>query len=81
MLAKLQKWGNSQGVRIPKHLLSLASLKEGDEIEIIAECDKIVIRRPQIQKKYTLQELFAEYQADDRSSEVDWGKPVGKEEW
>lgn len=81
MLAKLQKWGNSQGVRIPKHLLALASLKEGDVIEITAEYDKIIIRRPQTQKKYTIQELFADYSIDGHSPEVEWGEPVGKEEW
>lgn len=82
MLAKLQKWGNSQGVRIPKQLLALASFKEGDDIEIIAEYDKIIIRHPEVApKKYTIQELFAESQADYQPSEEDWGTPSGKEEW
>lgn len=82
MLAKLQKWGNSQGVRIPKQLLALASLKEGDDIEIIAEYDKIIIRHPEpVPKKYTIQELFAESEADYRTSEEEWGVPSGKEEW
>ena len=82
MLAKLQKWGNSQGVRIPKQLLALASLKEGDDIELIAESGKIVIRRPRAAlKKYTIQELFAGYQPDDQSAEAEWGAPSGKEKW
>jgi antitoxin component of MazEF toxin-antitoxin module len=34
MLAKIQKWGNSQGIRIPKQLLALASFKEGDDINL-----------------------------------------------
>lgn len=82
MLAKIQKWGNSQGIRIPKQLLALASLKEGDEVELIAEYDKIIIRRARsVEKKYTLQELFADYQAEEHPGEVDWGPPAGKEEW
>ena len=82
MLAKLQKWGNSQGIRIPKQLLALASFKEGDDIEIIAEYDKIIIRHPEVVlKKYTIQELFADYETNHQSSEEEWGAPSGKEEW
>jgi antitoxin MazE len=82
MLAKLQKWGNSQGVRIPKQLLVLASFKEGEDVEIIAEHDKIVIRHSRVSlKKYTIQELFADYQSNHNPSEEEWGSPSGKEEW
>jgi antitoxin MazE len=82
MLAKLQKWGNSQGVRIPKQLLALASFKEGDDLEITAESDKIIIQHPVAKlKKYTIQELFAGYLAGDKSAEEEWGVPSGKEEW
>lgn len=82
MLAKLKKWGNSQGVRIPKQLLALASFKEDDEIEIIAEYDKIIIRHPvTMPKKYTIQELYDDYQANDHPAEEEWGSPSGKEEW
>ena len=34
MLAKIQKWGNSQGLRISKNLLSDAQLDVGDEVDI-----------------------------------------------
>ena len=33
--SKLQKWGNSFGVVIPKKVVAENKLKEGDEIEII----------------------------------------------
>lgn len=82
MITKLQKWGNSQGVRIPKQLLMLASFKEGDDIEIIAEYDKIVIRHPEkLIKKYKIEELFAEYNNGNKVIEEEWGVPSGKEEW
>lgn len=81
MLAKLQKWGNSQGIRIPKQLLSIASFKEGDEVEITAEYDKIIIRHVEKPiKKYNIEELFADYGAGTKQVEVDWGTPSGKEE-
>ena len=82
LLARVQKWGNSQGIRIPKNILRLASMKEGDEVEIIAEYNQIIIRRtPPIIKPYSLQELFSQYEVEEQPKEVDWGSPSGKEEW
>jgi antitoxin MazE len=82
MYSTIQKWGNSQGIRIPKLLLSIASMKEGDDIEIIAEYDKIIIKpRQKNVKKYKIEELLGDYNAKDKPGEVDWGLPAGKEEW
>ncbi|ADG81412.1 AbrB/MazE/SpoVT family DNA-binding domain-containing protein [Thermincola potens] len=82
MMAKIQKWGNSQGIRIPKQLLAIASIKEDDEVELIAEYGKIIIRRARKkEKKYTIQELFADYKAEYTPDEEEWGPPVGREEW
>ncbi|MBT9132590.1 MAG: hypothetical protein DDT33_01113 [Firmicutes bacterium] len=33
MIGKIQKWGNSNGIRIPKQLLAIASLREDEEVE------------------------------------------------
>ncbi len=43
MHTKIQKWGNSQGVRIPKSVLSTADFTEGEEVEIVAVEGKIII--------------------------------------
>lgn len=80
--AKVQKWGNSQGVRIPKYILEKAKLNEGDTVEISVEDDKIVIFRPKRQlKQYTIGELFENYRAEYKPEEPDLGEPIGKEEW
>ena len=34
MLSKIQKWGNSQGIRISKNLLENSYIKIGDEVDI-----------------------------------------------
>ncbi len=81
MLARLQKWGNSQGIRIPKQLLLTASFKEGDEVDITAEYDKIIIKHVEKPvKKYRIEELFADYSGGTKQAEEDWGIPSGKEE-
>jgi len=37
MLTKIQKWGNSQGIRFPKTLLDELQIHVGDEVNISVE--------------------------------------------
>ncbi|MCA1795800.1 MAG: hypothetical protein LC660_18370 [Desulfobacteraceae bacterium] len=39
MFAKIQKWGNSQGLRLAKNLLADAQLNIGDEVDIKVKKD------------------------------------------
>ncbi len=77
MLTKIQKWGNSQGVRIPKSILSLGNFTENEEIEIIALDGKIVIEHSKRHK--TLKERFENYDSNYQCSEWNTGSPVGRE--
>ena len=45
MATKLQKWGNSFAVRIPKELVQKLRLREGSAVEVREETSRIVIRR------------------------------------
>ena len=56
MSAKIQKWGNSLGVRIPKALIKEAKLDENSEVEIQHKNGNIIIMP--IQKKYLLSDLL-----------------------
>lgn len=79
---KVQKWGNSQGIRIPKYILDKAEINEGDVVEIALEDNKIIIfQSKRVLKKYTINDLFKDYKGDYKPKEQDWGEPVGKEEW
>ena len=51
MEARLQKWGNSAGVRIPSSILKSLNIKTNDILNIEQEEDKIVISIPK-KKKY-----------------------------
>ncbi len=77
MLSKIQKWGNSQGIRIPKSILSSADFNEGEDVEIIAVDGKIVIEHANRHK--TLKERFANYTGDYKCSEWATGKSKGQE--
>lgn len=78
MYATIQKWGNSQGIRLPKHLLETLGLQENDQVEIAQERDLIVIRKAGARHK-TLEERMAGFDGNYTFSEYDWGKPVGNE--
>jgi len=77
MLAKIQKWGNSQGVRIPKSILSSADFSEDEEVEIIAIDGRIVIEHSKRHKP--LKERLKNYNGDYQCSEWDTGSPIGQE--
>jgi antitoxin MazE len=82
MLAKIQKWGNSQGIRLTKNLLADAQLEVGDEVDIGVK-DGIMIVTPvkKIRGKYNLKDLVARIPENYQTGEVDWGDSVGKEAW
>lgn len=82
MLAKIQKWGNSQGLRLTKNLLAEAQLGVGDEVDISVR-DGIMIVTPvkKIRGKHSLKDLVARIPENYQTGEVDWGDPVGKEVW
>ena len=82
MLAKIQKWGNSQGLRLAKKLLENAQLGVGDEVDISVK-DGIMIVKPakRIRGRHNLKDLVARIPENYQTGEIDWGKPVGKEAW
>ena len=82
MHAKVQKWGNSQGLRIPKNLLSDAQLNVGDEVDVsVKEGIMIVAPAKRVRGRHRLKDLVAHIPENYRPGEVGWGEPVGKEVW
>ena len=80
MKTKIQRWGNSLAVRIPKALAQETALDEGDEVNVRADHDAIVVeRRPP--GKYRLSDLVAGVTRANRHDAVDLGKPQGREVW
>jgi antitoxin MazE len=52
MIATIQKWGNSQAIRLPKAILETACLKENEQVQILAEQGKIVIIKQRSKKEH-----------------------------
>ena len=80
MVAKVQKWGNSQGLRLPKHVLESADIAVGDDVEVIPQEGQIFIKKVS-KRKFDLAEMVSRMPRKYRVHEEGFGKPVGKEEW
>lgn len=82
MITTIQKWGNSQGLRITRQLLDEARIAVGDKVDVAVRDGLIVIAPArQIRGRLSLQSLVEAIPKDYRAQEMDWGKPVGKEVW
>ena len=80
MTTTIQKWGNSQGVRIPKTILEDAGWNENEEIIVIVENGKLIMEKTKRRRK-NIKELFENYKEEYKPQEVDWGEPEGEEIW
>ena len=81
LLIKISKWGNGQGIRIPKSVLELLKWKKDDELEMIVEGENLKVKKFEKEKRKTIKELFANYDENYEKQEIDWGEPQGKEIW
>ena len=76
MVSKVQRWGNSQGLRLSKQLLDQA------EVEIVVGEHQILVKKIALSKpKYDIKELVARIPKGYKAKEVTFGPAVGKEEW
>lgn len=78
--ATIQRWGNSQGIRIPKFILEQINLDANSDVSITVKDDSIIIKKA-AKKHITLAERFANYTGETPSGEYDWGEPQGEEIW
>ena len=78
MTTKIQKWGNSAGVRIPKTMMERAKLNINSEIKIECKNQKIII----FSKKtpIRLKDLLSRITKDNLHTENRFNR-AGKEIW
>lgn len=81
-ITTIQKWGNSQGIRIPKHLLNSLRWQQGEKITMSVEGKKLLIEQAPVSKHKNIKELFKSFSSENYTPcEIDWGEPAGKELW
>ena len=84
MITTVTNFGDGLGVQLPKSLLKNVHISENDDVEILVKDNYIVIKRREGKKHLTTKEriaAFGEVMEDVLLSEVDWGKPQGREIW
>ena len=82
MIARIQKWGNSQGLRLSKDVLSDAHLEVGDALDVsVSEGCIVLAPARRVRGVFELDQLVREIPSDYEPVEVDWGPPTGREVW
>lgn len=79
MQAKIQRWGNSLALRIPRYIANQIQLINGSEVDISLDEEKIVITP--VQEREDLETLLAGMTDENIHSEADFGDPAGGEIW
>jgi len=80
MLTKVQKWGNSLALRIPKAFALDAGLKDDSAVEISLVDGQIIVK-PVSTPSWSLDQLLAGVNSENIHHEIDTGEAVGEEVW
>jgi antitoxin MazE len=80
MHTKIQKWGNSLGLRIPKAFADEVGVRAGSDVDLSIESGDLVVRvrRP---GAVDLEEMLVRVTPDNVHGEIDVGPPTGREVW
>ena len=80
MKTRIQKWGNSLALRIPRPSAEESNLHEGSAVDVTARNGKLVVV-PLHEPRFTLEELVEQITPQNRHAEIESGEPVGSEIW
>lgn len=80
MQTRIQKWGNSLGLRIPRSFAQEVGVGAGSEVDLSVKDGDLVVR-PARRRPYQLTDLLRRVTAKNVHGEVDAGRPVGREIW
>ena len=80
MQTKIQKWGNSLGLRIPRSFAAEAQVEEGATVDLSVERGRLLVRPLRV-RKYSLRGLLRKVSRRNLHEEVSTGRAVGREAW
>lgn len=82
MITKVQKWGNSQGLRLSRELLAEVRIDVGDAVDVsVHEGSLVITPARRVRGGVDLKQLVACIPEDYQPEEFDWGAPAGREVW
>jgi len=79
MRTRIQKWGNSLAVRIPKPFAEGAGLRPSSEVEVSLERGEV--RLSPVRPRWKLRQLLSRVTKKNIHREVEAGPAVGREAW
>jgi len=79
MKTKIQKWGNSLGVRLPKSIAEQKSLRAGLGVSVVVKNNQIVLEPEE--EEISLNSMVFKINSENQHSEMDWADAHGKEIW
>lgn len=82
----IKKWGNSNGIRVPKNIMDFLGVQTEDKVKVTQEevegKRRLIIESINVEPEITIEELFADYNKERVHVELqDPGEPVGNEKW
>ena len=80
MRTRVQKWGNSLALRIPKSFAVEVGLQKETSVEVSLANGKLVVT-PVAKPKMSLKQLLAKVTKDNIHREIDTGPAMGNETW
>lgn len=80
METKIQKWGNSLGVRLPKSVAVASSLKEGVRVKVSESEGRVTIEALP-ESEVSLDEMLSAITDTNKHTEINWGEAKGNEIW
>ena len=80
MTTKVQKWGNSLAVRIPRLIARETRLSPGARIDLKMQ-DGVIVITPLTRTRYALADLLKGITRNSLHEEVEFGDAVGREVW
>jgi antitoxin MazE len=79
MVTRVQKWGNSLALRIPRSFAVQAKVAAGTAVDLAVEKGQLVVRP--VRQRYRLRDLLKAVDGRKLHGEVQTGRPVGREIW
>jgi antitoxin MazE len=80
MRTRIQKWGNSLAVRIPRPFAEESNLREDSPVDLTVRNGKLVVVLV-LEPELTLDELVEQITPQNRHTEIGTGSRVGNEIW
>ncbi|MCB0192112.1 MAG: AbrB/MazE/SpoVT family DNA-binding domain-containing protein [Anaerolineae bacterium] len=80
MQARIQKWGNSLALRIPKPFAVEVGLAQDTLVEVTIVDGKLLLE-PVVVPEYSLDDFLADITEENLHQEVETGPAVGNEVW